>query len=169
MYNILGFEVTWEKATPELPWYHPYQTALLRYEHYGIGMMGVVHPAMLSKVAEGHAIVFELDGDFLLTAQPKPKKYVPVAPYQDSWRDVSLFVPLPVTVAQLEKVITDADSRIFQVEMVDYYQRKEWPDKRSITMRFFARDAAKTLEKEDIDTIFAAVAKQLDKLGTTLR
>lgn len=169
MYRFLRFDVTWQKCVPALPWYHPYQAATLHYGNYTIGIMGIAHPEMLNKVAHGHGLIFELDADFLINAKAPEKRYVPMSVYQDSSRDVSFFVPLPVTVAQLEKTIKDADSRIFRVALLDYFERKEWANKRSITMRFYARDAVKTLDKEDIDAIFDAVARQLNQLGVTIR
>lgn len=169
MYQLLGFDITWHKVTPELPWYHPYQTAAIRSGHYTIGMMGIAHPEMLSKIAHGHAVIAELDADFLTTAPVIQKRYVPVPVYQDSSRDMSFFIPLSVTVAQLEKAIKDADSRIFRVELIDYFERKEWENKRAITMRFYARDAVKTLTKDEIDSISAAVIKNLTSAGASIR
>lgn len=169
MYRLLGFKVTWQKAKAELPWYHPHQVAVLQYGQYNIGTLGAAHPTMLGAVAQGHALIFELDGDFITTAKEPQKRYVPMPVYQDSSRDVSFFVPLAVTIAQLEKGIAQADARIFNVALVDRFEREEWDNKRSITMRFSARDAVKTLQKEDIDAIYEAVVKQLVSLGATVR
>lgn len=169
LYRFLGFEVSFSKTKPELPWYHPYQTASLQFGQYTIGCMGVAHPTMLSAVAQGHALIFELDGDFLLSAKTKEKRFTALPVYQDSERDVSFFVPRTVTVAQLEKTIRQADARIFKVALVDYFEKEEWGTKRSITMRFSARDAVKTLQKEDIDAISEAVVHELATLGATVR
>ncbi|MGE0009254.1 MAG: phenylalanine--tRNA ligase subunit beta [Candidatus Babeliales bacterium] len=169
MYKFLGFDVVFNKTKPELPWYHPHQTATLHCGTYIIGMMGIAHPTMLATVAQGHALVFELDGDFITSAKTKEKRYVPLPVYQDSSRDVSFFVPNTVTVAQLEKVVRQADARIFNVALVDYFERPEWGNKRSITLRFSARDAVKTLQKDDIDAIGQAVMRELATLGATVR
>lgn len=169
MYKYLGFTVTFSKIKPELPWYHPYQTASLQYDNYTIGVMGVAHPTFLKNVAQGHALIFELDGDFIITAKTKEKRFVSLPVYQESERDVSFFVPRTVTVAQIEKTMRQADARIFKVALVDYFERPEWGTKRSITMRISARDAVKTLSKDDIDAISAAVLHELATLGATLR
>ena len=80
-----------------------------------------------------------------------------------------MFVPLQVTVAQISSLMERADARIYHVALVDFFQKDEWADKRSITMRLQARDLDKTLTKEDIDYIYNHVVIELKTVYATIR
>ncbi len=165
-----GLEVAWVKAEKKISaWFHPYQTAQLVYGDAVIGYAGKIDPMFMQAIVEGDAFIFELDAEWLLSVVPEKPVFKPLPKFPATWLDVSMFVPLDATVAQLSALIKNVDGRIFKVEVIDFFQKEEWLDKRSITMRFFARDNEKTLVKADIDHIYNHVLSILQQHGVTIR
>ena len=169
LFNALGISVTWTKAQLDLPWWSAYQTALLTIDDQSIGYAGKIDPAFLATVAEGEAFIFELNGTQLLELPSTQKRFAALAKYPATSLDVSMLVPVDVTVDQIAQHIKRSDGRIFHVELVDFYEKKEWVNERSITMRFYARDPEKTLTKEDIDHVHNHVLISLKELDATIR
>jgi phenylalanyl-tRNA synthetase beta chain len=128
-----------------------------------------VEPFFLKDITDGHAFAFELDGDFLLSFQHADVRFVPLPKYPDVHRDISMMVPLKVTVAQLQESIADADDHIKQVVLQDFFTKEEWKDKKSLTFRLVLRDTEKTMTKEEADAVCAKVAHVLNRAGAEIR
>ena len=131
------------------------------YNNRSIGKAGKVSRALMHKLGQGDAFVFELDGDFLKSYVPAQAILKPLPKYQATTLDVSVMVPLVVTVAQLEKTIAASEPRIFDVRLQDTFKKDDWQDIKSITMRFCVRDETTTLDKDTIDAIYAKVVEDL--------
>lgn len=172
LFEMLRIPVEWRKATAEdelEPWYHPYQTALLMYGSVRLGVAGIAHPYFLHKILPGQAFIFELNADILIDA-PRPVIHAqPLAKYQDTWADVSVLVPLAVTAQMLIKALSEAHEYIFQVHLIDFFEKPEWKDQRSLTLRYYARSAHKTLDQADIKDIYDRVLAVLTSLGAVVR
>ncbi len=170
LFNALRLPVTWEQVDkPHDPWYAPFQTAHLKYGKQIIGTVGKVNKAFFGKITEGDAFIFELDGQFLLEYQPEAMHYVPASKYPAVTRDISMIVPVYKTVEQLTESIKGADDRIVNAILIDFFQKDDWEDQKSLAFRFVIRDYHKTLTKEEVDIIWDAVAKNLKKQGATIR
>lgn len=170
IFTMLGLTVTWIKTDQEVaPWYHPYKTALLVHNETPIGMAGSVNPGFIAPFLKGDAFIFELNGDLLRTIVHKTVVFKPLPKYQDTWLDISMFVPISISVVQLSDTILKVTPTIFSVELIDFFQKEEWIDKRSVTMRFFARDPNKTLSSDDIETLYNHVLQALIPLGVEVR
>jgi len=89
--------------------------------------------------------------------------------YPTVLRDVSMLVPLHVTVEAIEHTIKAIDTRIVTITLIDFFTKKEWVDQKSLTFACVISDPNKTFEKQEIDTIWAKVEKALKKLGATIR
>lgn len=166
----LHFACTWHKAEGILaPWYHPYQTAYIMHGDKRIGIAGIANPALLHRVKPGSAFIFELDAQFLLHAPADALHFTPLAKYQDTWADISMLVPVSLTADQVMATIKAADTHIFNVEIVDFFQKEEWHDQRSLTIRYYARAADKTLSGPEIDAIHAKAVRNVGALGATIR
>ena len=76
---------------------------------------------------------------------------------------------LVVTVAQACHKIAQVDQRIVDVKLVDFFEKKEWQDKRSVTLRYYIQDQTKTLDKQEIDAISQSVTQAVGELGATVR
>lgn len=171
LFEAIDLDVRWEKVdTKKLPaWFAPYQAAALFYKEKQIGFAGKVNGQMLGKLIEGDCFAFELDGDFLISYKPQTKRYKPVAKYPGVHRDVSVLVPLAVTFEKLKETICASDERIDDVALVDFFQKKEWGDKKSITLGFIIQDETKTLTSQEADEVYEKMVKKLQKLGAEIR
>jgi phenylalanyl-tRNA synthetase beta chain len=169
LFDSLALSVEWKKAKKSPQWASLHQTADLFYGDKNIGTVGKIKRAKLAAIGGGDAFAFELCGDFLLEFQPKEQHFTELPKYQATSLDVSAMVPFSTTVADLEKSIEAADKRIFAVSLKDIFTKDEWENKKSITMRFYVRDKSKTLKKDDIDAVYAAVEKAIKKQGAEIR
>jgi len=171
LFTMLELDVVWKPVEKKnLPqWAAPYQTAALYHGKTCIGFAGKVHPLMLEKVSEGDAFLFDLDGDFLLAYETPEKKYQPASKYPSVHRDVSVFVSLAVTVDQISEAIASSDKRVRDVMLVDLFQKDDWKDQKSLTVRFVIQDDTKTLTSEEADAVYAQITKKLEKLGAAIR
>jgi phenylalanyl-tRNA synthetase beta chain len=169
LFRSLGMDVTWQKAQSVESWFHPYQTAELFLNQQSIGFAGIANPTMLQTVVPGSAFIFELNGDILFDVHMPQQIAKPLPKYQDSWRDISMLVPLSVTVQQLKELIMKASPAIVSVVLIDFFQKDEWHDVRSVTMRFYVRNEERTLVSEEVDAVNDAVVERLKTLGATIR
>jgi len=170
LFALLALPVSWQQADkPEQPWYMPYQTADIVHSGTVIGRMGKVHPAFMAGLCEGDAFVFELDGDALIQYKSPLVAFQPVPKYPDVSRDISMLVPLALTAHELGELIANADKKIVSVQLVDFFEKEEWHEQRSLTFRFVIRDLHKTLIKQEADEVWARVAQGLKRVGAVIR
>jgi phenylalanyl-tRNA synthetase beta chain len=171
LFTLLDMTVEWRKVSSvaDKPWFNLHETAQLFNGDTLIGTVGMVDTALLARVAHGHACAFELDGDALLAWLPHLAKFAPLQKYPAVWLDISVLVPVATTVDQVQKGIAAADAKIVSVSLVDFFEKPEWVDKRSLTLRYVAQDSEKTLEKAEIEAIEQAVSAAVKKMGATIR
>lgn len=175
LFDLLSIDIVWEKIGVKKEkfenefWYHPYQTAALMYQNKKIGIAGKVDPGFFQKFAKGDAFIVEINGDFLTSYIKSSVKYQPLSKYQKVQLDISMLIPLDVTVGQLENIVHMADEKIIEPFLVDYYENPEWKDKKSVTLRYTICDNEKTLTKEEIDSIAQKVVESVVKLGAVVR
>ena len=168
--SALMITVRWLKPEKRLaPWYEANQSAELWYGDRIIGRAGKASTQFLGQVLEGEAFIFELDANFLMKVKPEHARFVPLPKYQTTEQDISVLVPRSVTVAGLEGAILHADKRISLVQLVDSFEKPEWPDKKSLTLRFTVADPEGTLTKEAIETIGKHVERAVKDLGAEVR
>lgn len=170
-FNAFKIPVVWVKNTQPLPvWYHPYQTAVLMANETILGYAGKIDPLFLKNVVDGgDAFVIELNGEIIENFIPKPSIFKPLSKFPSTWWDISMYVPLALTIDTLMEYIKNSDARIFKTELIDYFEKEEWLDYRAATVRFYAKDEARTLSKEEIDHIYNHVIVTLKKNNVTVR
>lgn len=166
-------DAIWTKLDkPEDVWAMPYQTAEIYFEDKRIGIIGKVEPMFLSKLdvlPESDAFFFELDGDFLINYVSKIKKFEILSKFQENFFDLSLFVPLTLNTSILEKTLLDVDKLVTKVDLIDFFEKEDWLDKRSLTFRLTISSQDKTLEKSEIDMVWQKSIDVAEKLGAKLR
>lgn len=169
--RMMGMHFDWIKAdTQDLhPWYLPYETAYLMCDGVKIGVAGKVNPAFFSRIAMGDAFIFELDGDFLLSHQLPVKRYAAASKYPGILRDVSMLVPVAITVKQLRTELAQVDPKITQVALMDFFEKPEWKDQKSLTFRISLVDADATMTTSQADAIMTKVNEYLQKQGAVIR
>ncbi len=170
LFDLIKAPVLWQKTQKQLdPWFHPYQTAELVCGDQVIGYAGKTSPALFSQLVEGDAFIVSIDGNFLQTYVHPELSMHPLAKYPHTDLDISMFVPITVSVADLESAVALADARIRDVYLVDYFEKDEWQAVRSITLRYRVIDDFKTLTKEEIAEIAHDVREAVKALGVTIR
>jgi phenylalanyl-tRNA synthetase beta chain len=157
LFEVLGCDVSWEALSQPTQWSSLHQVAELRYQGRVIGKAGKVSKALMHTIGGGDAFVFELDGDFIKKYVPEQKVFKPLAKFQATSLDITIMTTLNVTVAHITDLIAHADKRIFDVYLHDVFVKNEWKNTKSVTMRFFVRDEIKTMDKEEIESIYQAV------------
>jgi len=170
MLSMLGLHVRWQQVThPYFSWHTPYTTAELIHDTQTVGCIGLVPAAFMALLTEGYALVFEIDGDFLINGKGDVKRYIPTSKFPDVLRDVSVLIGRQHSVASLLTVIAGADTRVASVVLVDFFEKDEWADKRSVSFRYILRDTTKTMTTDEVDTISERIAHALTKLGGMIR
>ncbi len=168
--TMLGLTISWVKVdAPDKPWFTPYQTALLMHKDQQVGIAGKVNPAFLNTITEGDAFVFELDSDFLVHGTSKAQRYQPVSKYPDVSRDVSLFMPLTAQVDDILNTLTHIDEHIVSVNLIDFFEKAEWHDKKALAFNIVLRDHYKTMSKDEVDIIWNKIVQALEQQGAVIR
>lgn len=169
--DLMRIAFEWVKADVEelKPWYLPYETAYIMHQGTKVGIAGKVNPAFYHKISLGDAFIFELDASFLSTLHVPYKRFSQISKYPAITRDVSFLIPLSFTAAQLQTDIAHIDEIITQVSLVDHFQKPEWVDQKSITLRIVMQDPHATLESARADGIMHKITAYLTKHGAVLR
>jgi phenylalanyl-tRNA synthetase beta chain len=169
LFQVINVPVVWEKVTTCAPWFDPQQTAFIMHNGIQVGIAGKAQKHFFEHCFNGDAFIMECDGDFLITWQPPIHRFEAPSKYPSIERDISMLVPRAVTVAEIEQLITKVDKRIAHVVLLDFFEKREWQDQKSLTVRVLLQDKTKTMTKEEADTICKHITTALHKLGATIR
>ncbi len=171
LFESLDMDVRWKKFSKNerFVWFSENQSAELFYEDTLVGGVGKVDSSFFTPISDGQAFVFELNGDLLLDKKDYVKKYVPVSRYPGVHRDISMLVPLSVTVDDVVDSIASVDARVRDVKLVDFFQKEEWENSKSLTIGFVIQDQEKTLTGQEADLIFDRIVQKMKKAGATIR
>ena len=170
LFDALGIKVVYKKSENVLPaWYDSYQSSEIHFEDKAIGRLGIVSYAWMHKIVDGQAFIFEIEGEFLENLKPIVKKFKPWSKYQDVLYDISLLVPFTVTSDMLCDAIKKAHANIIDVKVVDFFEKPEWQNHRSITVRYTISDTQKTMTKSDLDLVVASVVDALKGYNVEIR
>jgi len=170
LFNFFDMHVEWEKVdSTEFPWYMPYQTAQLLVDGEIIGLAGKANKAFLDTIVEGDVFLFELNGDALLSYVRPQQRYQAPSKYPAVERDISMLVPLRLTVRHVISAIRGANESICGIRLLDMFDKEEWEGKRSLTFRFNIQATDRTFTKEEADTIWQKVVHAVKDLGAAVR
>ena len=170
LFTFLEMRVEWQKIdNPDHPWWMPYQTAQLLVNNVVIGTAGKMNPSFLHQIVEGDAFCFELKGDDLLSYIRPQLRYESPSKYPAIERDMSMLIPLRLTVRHIILAIKSVDPRISGIQLIDMFEKQEWIDQRSLTFRFIIQAQDRTLTKDDAEEIWQKVATTVRALGVTVR
>lgn len=169
--SLLGLRFDYSKADENRlePWYLPHQTASIMCDGALIGIAGNVNPTFFNKIATGDAFIFELDADFLLNHTIATKRFIPAHKYPTIVRDVSMLIPLSTTVQSLQDALKKIDTKIAHVDLLDFFEKPEWKDQKSLTFRITLVDPTATMTTAQADAIMAGVNTYLQKQGASIR
>ena len=170
LWDLFNVDVVWTKPQGSIPaWYDQHKVARLIVGDECIGWAGMMSSQWMHDIVAGQAFVFEIDGEFLELLTPDSKPFKVWSKYQDVSYDMSLLIPLRVTVDQLKKDIMGAHELICAVELVDFFEKEEWADHRSVTLRYTMSNPEKTMIKKDLDEIVESVTMAVKKHDAQIR
>lgn len=151
---------------------HPGRQANIIYRDTVVGYLGEVHPEVADNYDIGtKAYVAVLDMASVVPFATFDRKYQGIAKYPAVTRDISMVVPKPVMVGEIEKIITQRGGKILEgYELFDIYegtQIKEGFKSVAYSISFRAKD--RTLEDNDVSAAMKKILNGLEGLGIELR
>jgi phenylalanyl-tRNA synthetase beta chain len=169
LFNMLHLSVVWEKQSGLPVWYDASRSGELRVDGKKIGTVGMLNRAFCRALSSHDLFIFELDADFLAEYQRQVAEYQAWSKYQPVTQDISLFVPLSLTVHQVLQIIQGANELIQDPVLIDFYEQEQWLDRRSITVRYTISSKEKTLEKAEIDAVVDQVVQAVELYHAVVR
>ena len=169
LFDALHLEVEWKKEQGAAEWFDAHRSGSLYLGEKKIGTAGMLNRSFCKALSDSDLFIFELDAKFLSEYQREVVQYQAWSKYQDVKQDISLFVPLSLTVSQVLATIREASDLIKDPELIDFYEQEKWLDKRSITVRYTISNHERTLEKTDIDAVVAQVTKAVEAKQAVVR
>ncbi|BBI01119.1 phenylalanine--tRNA ligase beta subunit [Buchnera aphidicola (Nipponaphis monzeni)] len=146
---------------------HPGQSAAIYVDKNKIGKIGVLHPNISDFLnLKRKVIIFEICLENF--KQKKIKKIIEFSNYPSIKKDISIIVSNTVMYYEIIEICKNiAQDKILSVEIFDvYYQLKEYPGKKSLTISFIFQDLKKTLKEKEINII---IEKCITKLQHQFR
>ncbi|WP_193196083.1 phenylalanine--tRNA ligase subunit beta [Nostoc sp. MG11] len=156
---------------------HPGCTASLWVRGNRLGIFGQLHPQVRrEKGLPDSVYVFQLDVDVLLDYMEQDEILTPIfhpySTYPASDRDIAFFAPVKISVAEIEKVISNAGKGLLEsVELFDQYRGENVPQgQRSLAFRLIYRASDRTLTEAEVEPVHNQVREALvEKFGVNLR
>ena len=149
----------------------PAKNADIMVDSVKIGVIGEVHPAVLTRfdIAEP-AFLFELDVDKLLTLSSKPLVYKAASKYPGIMRDIAILLDAGIDYQKIVDIVKGF-GLVSDMQLFDLYMGEQVPEgKKSIAFRLTYQAADRTLKDEEVDKVQKRILAQLSKeLGATLR
>lgn len=155
------------------PTFHPGRTASVKIAGQDIGILGEIHPTVLSNYdIEYRVQMAELDFDAILGMVNINKEYKPLPKYPAIKRDLALVVKKNILASQIEQLIKQVGGRLLdKVELFDVYEGEQIPDGyKSMAYALSYQALDRTLKDEEINNLHDKIIYHLEKdLGARLR
>lgn len=162
-FGILASEITF-CLQDEVQWYHPGKSAFIKQGKNIIGYVGEVHPGILKKFKIGGSVsAFELFIDEITTN--KQSKSITFSDYQIVEKDIAFVVDQNLPVGDIEKSILLLKNQYLKDAYIfDVYSDDEQlgTNKKSVAFKLILQSNDKTLNKEEIDSIFADITNVVE-------
>ena len=169
LFRMLRIDILWKKQDLMPAWFDKHRSAALFCGDKKIGNAGMLDRLFCTSLSDQNLFIFELDATFLSRFEKKVVQYQPWSKYQDVEQDISLFVPLSLTVQVVLETIQAAHSFIKKPHLIDFYEQEKWLDKRSITIRYTISNPDKTLDKSEIESVVSEVIKAVQSKQAIVR
>jgi len=163
--------VRWKRVERELaPWFLAHQTADIIAEDKVIGTLGMLNEEWRAKIAPTGTIgVFELNAAYLQSYNVPVKTYKAGSRFPDIHRDISMLVPLTVIADDVRTAIARAHEQIIAVDLIDFFQKEDWTDKKSLTFSYIIRSMHATMTTQEVDAIGQLVNQAVRAYGADIR
>ena len=170
LFTALDLPVVWAKCQGLVePWFDQLQCADLIIDGVKVGRAGTLSSTFVRGVIKGKGFAFEMNCSLLVAYPVAAKKFAPWSRYQAVSIDISMLVDVNQSSDIISAAIKNVDALIDHVELVDFFEKESWGDKRSLTMRYRLCDYEQNLTKEVIDTVTEKVQKAMVVLGGEIR
>lgn len=169
LFNLMNLEVVWKKKENMPAWFDAHRSGAIFVGDQEIGCAGMLSRSFCKALSDKDMFIFELDALFLSDFESEVVQYQAWSKYQDVNQDISLFVPISLTVQEVLEAVQGASGLIKNPVLIDFYEQEKWLDKRSITVRYTISSMDKTLEKSDIDDVVSKVVQAVEAQNGVVR
>ena len=153
--------------------FHPGRQAKIKKGTPSLGVMGEVHPGLMSRKIDVPQRIFfaEINLNELMPLIPKQWKVADLAQFPGSERDWTVTLNDDLPIEAILNALRSVPSRLLEkVMLLDLYKSEQiGKDKKNATFRFFYRDMEKTIAFETVEReharITSAAAEKLNHRG----
>lgn len=167
--NYLGLNNRYSFDIEDIPKeYHPYQTARILIDRNPIGYIGAIHPNINKNKLYG----FELNLDELFKMKVRGIRNKEISKYPSVNKDVAFIMNKDMISESVENVIKKSAGRLLSdIEVFDVYEGENvGDDEKSIAYALTFSDPSKTLNEDEINTLFNKIINDCEtKLNVKLR
>lgn len=157
----------------ELPSYHPGRAARVLCKNREIGVMGEIHPVVLSNYdIDERACALEFDINTMYELSGRKTMTEQIARYPAVERDIAILLANDTPAGQAVSVIQNSFPKLLRkVVVFDIYTGRQVPEGfKSLAFRLIFQSMEKTLTEKDINNAVDSILTSLqEKLGAKLR
>lgn len=161
------------RRAEDIPYLHPGKASRVFVEEKEVGVLGEVHPDVLSHYGiQERVYLFEIDFEELVRRVEEGRWFQPLPKFPEVFRDLSLVVSEEVEAEKIGEAIWGLkEPFIKEVRLFDVYQGPPIPKgKKGVSYRIRYQAPDRTLTDEEVNQFHAKVILQLKEgLGAELR
>ena len=166
--NYMGFKNRYTFEVNNINDMHPGMSAEILVDREPIGFLGRIHPSI--KKDDIYVVEFSLSK--LINKTVKPIKYKEVSKYPEVNKDLAFIVKKDTTVAEIMNQIKKSGGRLLtNIDVFDVYTGENvGVDEKSIAFSLTFNDTTKTLNDEEVTTVFNKIINDVEtKMDAKLR
>jgi phenylalanyl-tRNA synthetase beta chain len=164
--NLQVYGVTFNRAD-DVPYLHPGKASRVVVDHEVLGVLGEVHPQVLSHYElHGAVYLFELDFSKMLKWAGEGRGFQPLPRFPAVYRDLSIVVDKSLEVERaMEAIRSFHQSFVEEVAVFDIYQGPPIPaGKKGISYRIRYQANDRTLTDEEVNQYHEKLLSRLKKV-----
>jgi phenylalanyl-tRNA synthetase beta chain len=165
--EVLQIEGVNYNRTEDIPYLHPGKALRIILGKEVLGVLGEVHPYVLSHYEiQGRAYLFEIDFELLVKWVGKEKRFQPLPRFPAIYRDLSIVVDNALESGKVvETIKTFQQPFIEEVNLFDVYRGAPIPEgKKGISYRIRYQAEDRTLTDEEVNQYHSEVLSRLKKI-----
>jgi phenylalanyl-tRNA synthetase beta chain len=151
----------------EVPYLHPGRSAKLLHEGETLGVLGEIHPEILSRydISE-RAYLFELNFEALVQSAREEKRFQLLPRFPAIYRDLSLVVDASLESGKLTEAIrASREPHIEEVTLFDVYEKAPIPEgKKGVSYRIRYQASDRTLTDEEVNQYHERITGRLREI-----
>lgn len=150
----------WKSA--EIPFLHPKQSLILRFQNKVIGFLGSLHPQLLQKYKVPLDLaVAEIHWDFLEQVRKKPLKFKPFSNLLTVEKDLCFVIPLSLSVEEVKREMKKSLGSLCEsIEIFDVYEKQ---GERSVSFRMRLTPEDKSWTDQQLQVFLNTVIESMYK------